>query len=141
MSDLQARVDAVKATQAHFAGRPFAWGRVDCVKVAAWHLRAMGHHLGLGLNKAGTYRSALGARRALERAGHASLAAALDGVLPRIAPAAALPGDLLIGPGTDEWEALGIYAGNGAVVGFYDGEKGLTIVRLNSGIAGRAWRA
>ncbi len=137
------RVAAVTATRARFAGQPFAWGRVDCAKVVAFHLRQMGHHVRLGLAKAGTYRSALSARRALERAGHASLSAALDAAgFERIAPAAARPGDLIAQNGTDGFDAVGIVSGGRQVLGFLDGDVGLVIFPLaNWGVdISRAWR-
>jgi hypothetical protein len=138
---MQDRVDAVAATMARFKGRPFRWGSVDCAKLGAFHLRRMGHHQGLGLAKAGTYRSALGARRAIERAGHASIAAALDGIgLPRIPPAAALPGDVMLSDGTEGLEALAIYAGNGAALGFHEDAAGAEVIRIADWSDMKAWR-
>ena len=141
MTELERRVAAVEATKARFAGKAFSWGRVDCAKVGAFHLRQMGHHAGLGLHKAGTYRSALTAKRALARAGHDSIAAALDAIgLERIAPAAAWTGDVLLTPGDDTWEALAIVVGNGAVLGFHQDLAVLDIVRVFDFASVEAWR-
>ncbi|MES3154338.1 DUF6950 family protein [Sphingomonas faeni] len=141
MSELARRTAAVEATRAHFAGKPFAWGKVDCAKIGAFHLRQMGRHDALGLSRAGTYRSALSARRALARAGHESLSAALDSIgLVRIPPAAALPGDIVLTPGTDDWEALGIIAGNDAVLSFHEDADGLDYARVFDWSAAEAWR-
>lgn len=141
MHDLNRRREALSATMARWQGRAFAWGAVDCVRIGTSHLRAMGHHLALGLHKAGSYRTALGAKRALARAGHDSIAAALDGVgLDRIAPAAALPGDFIVTPGTEGWEALTIAIGNGAVLGFPEDGGAVDVIRIGDWTQAEAWR-
>lgn len=112
------RVAITQATLDHWRDRPFAWGKADCVKMAAHHLHAMGHRV--RFTKAGSYSTALGAKRALRRAGYPSLSAALDGhFLPRIPYAMALEGDIVAGAGDGPFEALGIVLGNGALLGFH----------------------
>jgi len=141
MTELERRVAAVTATAKHFAGRPFAFGRTDCAKLVVWHLRQMGHR-SMGIAKGGTYQSALGARRALARAGFENLAQALSARLPEIAPAAALPGDIVTQPGTDGWEAMGVVMGNGVILGFTEAaEEGTQPIRLAHSSDTRAWRA
>lgn len=143
MLSLHRRVTAATATLEHFKGRPFEWGKVDCVKVAAWHLRHLGHRVS-GLGKAGTYRTALSARRALARAGFASVEEALQSMgLTSIAPAAALPGDLFVSAGSEGMDAVGVVAGNGAVLGFHEDDlaSGLQAIRIDDITAVRAWRA
>ena len=109
---------AAQATFARFHGRDFEWGRADCARMVAFHLRQLG--LRPQLAKAGTYRSALTARRALARTGHASLASAIDAIgLLRIAPAAALIGDILALPGDDAMTGLTVALGNGRVLGWH----------------------
>lgn len=138
---LQERVDAVDATLRRFRGQPFEWGAVDCAKLGAFHLRQMGYHENLKLHKAGTYKTALGAKRALQRAGWGSLSEALDGLgFERIPPAAALPGDVLLLPGTDGFDALGVAAGNGAVVSFHEDAPGVEVLRIAEWSAAQAWR-
>lgn len=143
MHELVRRDAAVRATRIRFAGRPFKWGGIDCVKMAAWHVRHMGHKV-VGLTKAGSYRSARSARAALERAGFDTLAAAItaQGGLVEIPPAMALPGDLMLTPGTDDWEALVIVLSNGDVFGFREGEmiRGPQVMRLTITPETRAWR-
>lgn len=130
MTEMERRVAAVTATWQHFAGRPFAFGRVDCVKLAAWHLRQMGHRVS-GIGRAGTYRSALSARRALSRAGFASLADAVTAIgLGEISPASSLPGDIMLTPGGEGLEALTIVAGNGMVIGFHDDALAAGVQRI-----------
>ena len=143
MTEMERRIAAVTATWDHFRGRPFAFGRVDCVKVAVWHLRQMGHRV-TGIGQAGSYRTAVSARRALARAGFASLAEAVTAVgLDEIAPAAALPGDVLLAPSADNLESMGIVAGNGMVIGFHDDalDAGVQRVRIVDIAAVRAFRA
>ncbi|MBM3929014.1 MAG: hypothetical protein FJ335_11245 [Sphingomonadales bacterium] len=143
MTEIERRVAAVMATWDHFRGRPFAFGRVDCVKLCAWHLRQMGRRV-TGIGRAGSYRTALSARRALVRAGFASLAEAVTAAgLIEIAPAAALPGDIMLTPSVDGMEALTIVAGNGMVIGFHDDAlaAGIQRVRIVDVLAVRAFRA
>lgn len=115
---LRARQAAFAQTTARFIDRDHAYGKTDCARIAAYHLRKMGHRPKLA--KAGSYASLLGAVRALKRTGFASLPEALDAMnLPRIAPASALVGDLLALPGDDDFHALQIVAGNGRVFGYH----------------------
>lgn len=120
MHHLISRRDAAQATLLHFEGRAFAWGRADCVRLAAWHLRRMGRRV--SLLKGGQYSSERGAKLALARAGFDSLEAALDaqGFL-RIPPAAALVGDLVGLEGEGGWPCLTVALGNGRVLGFHTG--------------------
>lgn len=141
MHDLARRDQAVRATMARWQGETFAWGSADCAKVAAWHVRAMGHHLAFGFHKAGGYRTALGAKRALTRAGHSSLSDALENVgLERIAPAMCLPGDLLTSGGTEALEAIGIVIGNGAFLGFHEDAPTFELQRMAAPGLVQGWR-
>lgn len=118
MGAVDVRVARTQATYDHWGDRAFAWGKADCVKMAAWHLRGMGHVVRFA--KAGSYSTAIGAKRALRRAGFASLTLALDGhFLPRIPLAMAMEGDIVMGAGDGPFEALGILLGNGAMLGFH----------------------
>jgi hypothetical protein len=135
---LQARQQALAATVAHFEARPFAYGKTDCVRLAAFHLRKMGHKPQLA--KAGSYSSLLGAVRALRRTGFASLPEALDGLgLIRIPPAAALVSDLLALPGEGDLHALQIVAGNGRVFGFHEDRDTACFIQPTLAVA-TAWR-
>jgi hypothetical protein len=113
------RTEITQATLDRFIGKSFAYGRADCVQMAAFHLKAMGHTV--LLSKGGQYRSALGAGKAIRRAGYASLAEALDAMgLERIPPAAALPGDIIAIPTAAKLECLMIVLGNGRALGWVD---------------------
>ena len=63
---------------ARYRDKPFQWGKVDCAKVAAFHLKKLGHKI--LISKAGAYSSPLGAARALKRLGYANLAEMAEGV-------------------------------------------------------------
>lgn len=117
-------------TLKRWQGRAFAWGTADCARLVLCHLKRCGARPVLG--KAGTWRSAVGAARALERAGFARLADALDAVpLARIAPAAAMQGDIVALPSEDRFDALGIVLGNGRVLSWIEGgeDHGCTVLQ------------
>ena len=87
------------------------------------------------------FRSALGARKALEAKGWDSLTAMMDSVLPGIAPAEALVGDVVEMPGESEaFSALCVVVGNGRVMGYFEGEAGLAVLQPVASPV-RAWRA
>ena len=139
MQPLLIRRSAAQACLDRFAGQAFAWGRSDCARLAAFALRGLGHNPRLA--RFGTYSTAIGARRALKRAGFDTIEAALDGMgLPRIPPAAALPGDIIALPSADDeaWPALCVALGGGRVLGFH-GEVGLAVV-MQPEVWGLAWR-
>lgn len=98
--NLLLRQRAVKACLDRFAGQRLEWGRRDCVKLAALALRKQG--VPVPLLKGVRYSSAATGLRRLQELDHDDLAAAVDATgLPRIAPAMALPGDLVALPGRD----------------------------------------
>ncbi len=122
------RVTATQATLDRFQGKPFVWGRADCARLAIFHVKQFGWKLRIG--KAGAYSSALGARRALGRAGFTTLAEAIDAHgLPRIAPAAAKAGDLVELPSDDPVGAIGVALGNGRVLGWHPDAEGAVVVQ------------
>lgn len=134
---LERRAAATHATMARFKDQPFQWGKNDCARLVAFHLRKLG--LPVRLAKAGTYKSALGARRALTRLGHATLLEAVDSYgMPRIAPAMAVIGDVVALPGADELGALGVAVGNGRVLAYHEDAPGAVILQPAGFVA--AWR-
>jgi hypothetical protein len=118
MNDLVDRTAIANAAMSRFRGAPLEYGKNDCVRMAAFVLRKRGHRVQLG--KAGSYKSALGAKRALTRAGHDTIEAAIDAIgLERIPPAAALPCDVVLVPGEGPFGgALGVAVGNGRLLGW-----------------------
>lgn len=136
MTPLERRHAAIKATLAQFRDRPFAWGKVDCAKVAAFHLKQFGHKI--AISKAGRYSSALTASRALKRLGYATLAEMADGIgLVQIAPARMLLGDIAEIEGDSPIGTVGIYASSGNVFCFHEDHPGL--VTWAPGKVLRAW--
>ena len=131
------RVDGAQATLDRFKDETFQFGKNDCARMAAYHLRKLGYRPGLA--KAGSYRTALSARAALKRAGYDSLADALDGLgLERIAPAAAVVGDIVEMEAGDAFGALAVAVGNGRVLGYHEDEPGAVVVQPLSIVV--AWR-
>ena len=126
MSDVMIRRrDAAQASIDRFSGQAFVLGKVDCARLAAFHLRQCGYRV--SLLKGGRYSTPMGARRALERLGAKSLSDVLDAHLPRIAPLRAMTGDIFALRSEDEQlgDALFIAVGNGRALGFVNGACGV----------------
>ena len=118
--DLLFRRQAVDATLARFRDSAFQWGKNDCVRMAIFHVRKMGHTVKLA--KSGSYSTPAGALRALKAAGYNSLFAALSDRFEEIAPAMALPGDIIALPSDNEsLPALAIRVSNNAVLHTFRG--------------------
>lgn len=136
------RRDATIATIARFQGQPFSWGRFDCARLAAFQARQLGWAVRIA--KAGSYASALGAKRALARLGVSNLSELIDAhAIPRIAPAAALLGDLIEIPADDEepgegFGALTVALGMGRVLGWHPEVDGAAV--LHPLVLTAAWR-
>ena len=133
------RQQAAQATVDRFLDQPYELGKNDCVRLAAFALRKMGRRPQLG--RAGSYSSTTGAVRALRRAGFATLAEAMDALgLDRIAPAAALPCDILLVPAEGPFDgALHVAVGNGRTISYHQDAIGATILQPIQYLA--AWRA
>ena len=104
-------------------------GRFDCAKMVAFHLRKLGHQV--AISKAGSYSTALGAKRALARLGWPNLSYALDETLhlERIAPAFLVAGDIIQMPSDSEIDAMGVALGNGRALAYYPGEIGAVVIQ------------
>jgi hypothetical protein len=136
MTPLELRHAAIEATMARYRDKPFAWGKVDCAKVAAFHLKQLGHKV--LTSKGGQYGSALGAARALKRMGYSTLAEMADGIgLSPIVPARMLLGDIAELEGDNSIGTIGLYAGNGNVFCFHEDHPGLVTFAPNRVL--RAW--
>lgn len=131
------RQRALLKTMNKFKERPFAWGENDCASLFRSHIVAMGHKKAPKIPK---YDTALGAKRALKEMGFESMEELVDSLLPRIAPAQALPGDVVLmgGPEGEVLDAVVISVG-GKVFGYHeDGEGGAVVITPNEIKA--AWR-
>jgi hypothetical protein len=133
--NLVERTEAVNALIEQFAGKPFALGTCDCGKMVIAHLRAMGWPIKTG----GTWKSAVGAKRFLRRHGGTGAACIDSWGLPRIAPAAAITGDVVELPDGTDLGAFGVVVGNGRVLAFHEHADGVAIIQ--PGVAAlAAWR-
>lgn len=136
MNEMIRRVAVTQATVDTWKDKPFAWGSVDCVRMAAAHLRRAGHQV--RLPPSGSYRSAMTAKRRLAERGYADLLAAMDGEgYDRIPPAMVLPGDIIAGE-RDGIGSLGVFLGNGRVLAFHDDAQGAVVIQPMELAA--AWR-
>ena len=118
--DLNARTRAVKACKQKFENQCLDWGRADCVKLAALAMLKQG--ITGPLLRGVRYSSEATALKRLQDMNCASLGAAMDATgLVRIAPARALPGDILGLPSlSPDWDvALAIVETNRAAFGFF----------------------
>lgn len=106
MHDLLRRQAALEKTLRKYRGRAIDWREVDCVRMLRSHLVAMGAR---GLPRLPRYSTPVGALRALRGAGFESLEALLDATAARIAPAAALDGDVVLGAGDVHFQAVGLH--------------------------------
>lgn len=139
LPELERRNRALRATLARFDGKPFAWGRNDCARMVAFALRKLGRPIPMA--KAGSYKTALGARAALKRMGHAGLEALFDSERERIAPAMALPCDVLLIPGDEGFGALALQLTNGRAFMFHEDSGAATVVQPDPAQIIGAWRA
>lgn len=109
MNDLLRRQAATEKTVAKYRKRPLDFVDADCIRMLRSHLVAMGHR---GLPHLPRYSSAAGGLRALRKAGFDDLEKLLDSLLPRIVPAAMLPGDVALMEGDGELDAVTICLGH-----------------------------
>lgn len=138
MSELLRRAAATEEVLRRFQNRAFDWkAGHTCLHLARAQLLAMGHRP----PRIPAFRSALGARRAMERAGYANLAEVFDRMgLPRIAPATMWVGDLALVPGTEGFAAVFVCAG-GPLVGWHDaGGETISVVHDAMPMVSVAWR-
>lgn len=159
--DLVRRQRAIEATMRRFGGkvmkggaiggRKLKLGATDCIRLFRAHLVAMGHR---GLPKIPSYSSPGGAmaalRRMLAKLGKdegGTLKDLADALLPAIAPAAMLPGDVAFTeaePNVPAWRAgsMVIFLGSNKVLGWHPDSGTLAVidVQVSNPFKG-AWRA
>ena len=116
------RQRAVRACAERFVGKPFRWGVADCVVLARHDLHQL--KIRTPMLKGVTWRSELGAVKALKKSGFADLIEAVDALgFARIPPAGAWAGDLVAVPCEEgPWgAALTVAMGDGSLIGFQGG--------------------
>jgi len=112
LAERAARTDAVIA---RFRAKPFDWSaHATCIHLFRAQAAAFGHKVPL----VPRFKTPLGARRALERTGFATVEALIDSMLPRIAPATMWVGDIALLPG-EPFEAVTVHAGGGILLGWH----------------------
>jgi hypothetical protein len=99
---------------ASVAARPLTYGSHDCALFAAGAVQAM-TGVDLAADWRGAYDSPRKAARLLKDAGHANLASLLSSLLPEVAPAFAMPGDVVLVDGP-QGLGMGILQGHLAYV-------------------------
>lgn len=124
MSNLLRRHAAVEACIERFAYKPVVPGVRDCAKLAAMSMHKMGRSAKL-LN-ASRHKTFAGALKYIRKAGFANLVELMDATgLEPIAPAAALPGDIIALPSGCEFGcSLSVAIDNGRVL-FLNPQTGL----------------
>lgn len=135
---MERRVAAAQKTKDRFDGQPWKPGKFDCWQMGAFHCRAIGKPLKLA-PKIGVYHSIVGGVRKLRRLGYHNLPAVFDEAFQRIAPAAAIAGDIVQLPSEDDdVGGITIAMGNGRVLGFHEYTGGACIMQPFEMVA--AWR-
>lgn len=131
------RQQATQATLDRYRSKVFDWrAGVTCVHLARFHLKCMGH----AVPTVPRIRSVLAAKRALAMRGWAGVEAMLDSMLPRIAPAQMLLGDLATVPGDDGFDCILVCAGPQAVMGWHPETGRFVVYEGGIGDLSAAWR-
>lgn len=138
--DLIRRQRATQATLAKYRPRPLDWKKATtCIHMARFHLRQMGHAVPV----LPRIRGVIGAKRALQANGWATVADMLDAqpMLERIAPAFMRVGDLAVLPG-EGMDAIVICAGTHKLLGWHqDWAGGMIEMEASLDALLGAWRA
>lgn len=136
------RASVTQAVLAQYRNRPFSFERrTTCLHL----LRAQMVAFGYSPPPIPNVRTALGAKKALKKAGHASLMQLIDTLLPRIAPARMLVGDVALLPGESgdgkrsELDTVVIHVGGGKVLGWHGVGGGMTAIPVQP-LFLAAWR-
>jgi hypothetical protein len=131
------RRDATNATIERYKGKAFDWGKgVTCVHLTRAHLRNMGRRP----PSVPRFRSALAAKRAMAERGWSDVPEMLDSLLPRIAPAQAVLGDVMALEGEGGMGAICICAGPRRAFGWFEGEEKPVMVEPDMAKVIGAWR-
>lgn len=131
------RQNATKKTLERYKGKAFDWAKgITCVHMARAHLRNMGHRPP-GLPR---FRSALGAKKAMQERGWQSVTEMLDSLLPRIAPAQMVLGDIAVVPGDAGMESIMISVGPRKVMGWLPDGSAVVVYDAPASEFTAAWR-
>jgi hypothetical protein len=138
--ELIRRQRAVERTMKRFGGKAFKMGANDCVKLARFHLKEMGHKL----PSTGHYKTAAEAAKQLKKQGAKNLTQLLDKYLERIPPAAMILGDVAVPPSEPDAPAakLGtiiVMASGHKFIGWHPDVEELAVMSVSE--IDVAWRA
>lgn len=137
LPELERRKQATEATLERYRDKAFDWSTgITCVHLARFHLRNMGHKP----PSLPRFRSALGAKKAMQERGWSSVTEMLDSMLTRIAPAQMMLGDLAVFEGDHGLEAIMVCAGPQRVFGWREDEPGLVVLGVGMEELTGAWR-
>lgn len=138
LPELERRRRATARTLAHYGERSFDWRRqATCLHMARFQMRQMGHNP----PRMPPLRSALRARRELDKRGHDSVIALLDTLLPRIAPAEMRLGDLAAIPGDEGgFDAIVINVAPRKFAGWHPDIFLMAVADIDLGNVIAAWR-
>lgn len=135
--ELERRRVATEKTLARYRGKILDWSTgCICIRLARDHLRNMGHKP----QSLPRVRSPLAAKKALKERGWSSVAAMLDSMLERIAPAEMMLGDLAIVPGDAGLDAIFVCAGPLKVFGWREDAPALVLLDIGLDELTGAWR-
>jgi hypothetical protein len=137
MRGLLTRKDATEKTMARYRRKAFDWSKgITCVHMARSHMRNMGHRPP-GLPR---FRSAFAAKQALTARGWTSVDDMLDSLLPRIAPAQMLLGDLATLPSEEGLGSIMVCAGPHKLLGWREDAPELVVLDVQLDELSGAWR-
>ncbi|MEO0699436.1 MAG: hypothetical protein AAFY81_06925 [Pseudomonadota bacterium] len=137
MTEIELRAAATTSTWRAFDGKPFDWAeKVTCIHLIAYHAAQMGREF----PKLPSFKSAIGAKRALTKVGFASVSEAISSKFEPIAPAMMRTGDVMAVPGTEGLDALWIRVDRKKFFGFHENAEGATIIDVDVNPAIGAWR-
>jgi hypothetical protein len=136
--DLIRRDDALKRLVAKYRDKPFDWkARRTCVNLLRSHLVQMGHRP----PRLPYIASPIGAIRALRERGWRDVTEMLDALLPRVVPAALLPGDIAAVTSDDGLGAIFVAGDRGRYWGWREDLPVLTALEIAPAQLAGAWRA
>lgn len=142
LPELERRRRATAKTLAHYGERSFDWRRqATCLHMARFQMKAMGYTP----PRVPPIRSALRARRELDKRGHGDVIALLDSLLPRIAPADMRLGDLAVVPADPEgngtgFDAILINVAPRKFAGWHPDSFLMAVMDIELGAVTAAWR-
>ena len=116
MNPIVRRQQATQKTLDRYRNKTLDFSRgITCVHMARYHLRALGHRP----RTMPRIRSVMGAKRALASNGWDSVKDMFDSMLPRIAPARMMVGDLGTIPGEHGLDSVLVCAGPFKMLGWH----------------------